>query len=94
MLCPDVELQTRRLAGRLHHLFAAVFARFIVDDHLQLARLILHVVPAQAVAVEALLGVLPDASLALAVDKELALRTVGIAVDGRHLADAVSLLLL
>ena len=88
------------LAGGAYGLFSAAFARFIVDDDLEGARFVLHVVPSQAVSVQAVflgkcLAVeLPvpvffhflDASLALAVDEELGFVVVGIAVDGSDLA--------
>ena len=76
----------------------------IIDDDLQLTRLVRHVVPAQTVAVQAAITALRrlnsrihpflDPPLALAVDKELGLGVVGIAIDGGHLSDAVALLTL
>ena len=100
LLGPGVQLQVMGLAGGAYGLFSAAFARFIVDDDLEGARFVLHVVPSQAVSVQAVflgkcLAVeLPvpvffhflDASLALAVDEELGFVVVGIAVDGSDLA--------
>ena len=92
-----------RLASGGDGLFSAIIALFIVDYHFQRPRLVLHVIPAQAVAVQSvLLGKcfvvelavlilfdLLDASLALAIDEELGFIVVGIAVDGSHLAPAL-----
>ena len=86
---PGVELQLGGLAGGLDGLLAGLAAVGIIDYHLHVARLIPDVVPAQTVAVEALGGVLGDAALALAVDEKFARGVVGVAVDGRHLSDAV-----
>ena len=103
LLRPDVELQSCRLAGSRQRLLTCRLAILIIDHHLQFAWLILHVVPAQTVAVKTVLHskrplvellillfyYFLDASLTLAVDEELSLIIVGVAKDGRYLADAV-----
>ena len=47
------ELHLCRLAGSTLHVLAHLFAILIVGNHANLTRFILHIVPAQTVAVEA-----------------------------------------
>ena len=49
----NAELHLRRFAGCTLHVLAYLVAILIVGNHANLARLILHIVPAEAIAVEA-----------------------------------------
>ena len=104
--CAEVacQLNLRGSTGGLHGLGAYFFAVLVIHHHLQFARFVLHVVPAQAVAVDgrvvdvgnfALLactalhvGSLGDAALRLSVHEEFGSGVVGVAIDGGHLAFA------
>ena len=46
------ELHLRRFSGCTLHVFAYLVAILIVGNHANLARFILHVVPAEAIAVQ------------------------------------------
>lgn len=51
--CFYTELHLRRLAGGTFHVLANLIAILVVGNHANLTRFILHIVPAQTVAVEA-----------------------------------------
>ena len=77
-----------RLTGGAHGLFCGGIACLIIGHDLDLARLIHHIVPAEAVAVYDNAVVLGTASLALAVDKEFGRRIRCVYEYGSHLAFA------
>lgn len=88
-LALGLQQQALGFAGCADNLLSGLVAIFVINHHLQLARLIDHVAPTQAIAVKSRGVILGDAALALAVDKEFGAGIVGVAVDGSYLALAV-----
>ena len=89
MLRPHIELQTCWLSGSLDSFLTTIIPVFIVDNHLEFARLVLHLIPTQAITVQSFLRILLDASLALAVDEKLCLGIISITIDRCHLSLAL-----
>ena len=69
LLCPNVEFQGSGLASSSEGLFTSLTAIGIIDHDLQFSWLILHIVPAEAVTVEALLRILGYLALALPIQE-------------------------
>ena len=81
----NAEFDLGRLTSGTSHILSYLVAILIVSHHTNLAWLILHVIPTEAIAIQSARWVLAYSSLTLAIDKQLTFHAIGIAIHRSHL---------